>query len=68
MDYKYYYDNYIYNYKKIRQVLVFEVYDIIAKLSMMYMSIAKYFNLLLFSEYKRLLTRNFLRDLKIAVK
>lgn len=50
IDCEYYYDNCIYNCEEIGQIPVFEVYDITAKLGMMYIGIVKYFNLLLSSK------------------
>lgn len=43
------YDNCIYKYIDIGQVLNFKKYDISTKLDIMYIRITEYFNLLLFS-------------------
>lgn len=63
---EYYYNSYIYNYRETEQILVFKTYNLTARLNMMYMDIVKYFNHLFFSEYKRLLIKNSLKDPKIA--
>lgn len=51
INYKYCYDNCMYNCRDIKQVLVFEAYNMTANLDMMYKDIAKYFDLLFFSEH-----------------
>ena len=58
IDCEYYYDNYIYNRGKARQVPVFEAYNVIAKLGIIYTDIAKYSDLLLSSKRQRSLARN----------
>ena len=54
-------DNYIYNRIKEGQVPDFEEYNVSAKLSMMYVHITEYSNLLLFSKCQRLLALNLTR-------
>lgn len=68
IDYKNCYNNYIYNCEKARQVLVFEVYNIIVKLGIIYIGITKYFNLLLSDERQRLFAKNLLKKLKTIIK
>lgn len=55
MNYEYYCNNYIYNIVEIRQVLDFEIYNIIVKLSIMYIYIIEYSNILLSNKYEKLL-------------
>lgn len=50
-------DNYMYNRKKTEQVPVFEIYNVTARLGIIYVGIAEYSNLLLSSERKRLLAK-----------
>lgn len=52
MDYKYYYDNCIYNNIKIGQIRDFEVKNITAKLDMIYIYTKKYFDLLFYNKHK----------------
>lgn len=40
-------DNYIYNYREVEQIPVFEAYNMTAKLDMMYKGVTEYSNLLL---------------------
>lgn len=65
---KYYCENCIYNYTKARQVSNFKVYNIIAKLDILYAHTTKYFNHRLFSERKKLLVTNATRDLQTIAK
>lgn len=65
---KNFYDNYIYNREEAKQVLVFEAYNITAKLGIIYTSTTKYFNLQFSDKRQRLLTENFPKELKIATK
>lgn len=58
----------MYNYGELGQVLVFEVYNVTIKLSMMYTDVTKYFDLLLLDKRQRLLARNSSRKLKTATK
>lgn len=52
MDRKYYYNNCMYNNIEIKQVSNFEIYNIIAKVGMIYICIMEYFDLFLFNECK----------------
>lgn len=63
MNYKYYYDNYMYNCIKVEQVLNFEVYNVTAKISMIYANTIEYSNFLLFGECKKLFAANWTRVL-----
>lgn len=63
MDRKYCYDNYMYNYVKPSQIPNFKAYNITIKLGMIYAHIIKYSDLLLFSEYQRLLAANLTKGL-----
>lgn len=64
INYKYDCDNYIYNCKEVRQLLKFKAYNMTAKLNIININIAKYFNLLLFNEQKRLFAKIFVRNPK----
>lgn len=66
INHEYYYDNCIYNNVEIRHVLDFKVYDIIAKLGMIYMHTIKYSNFLFSNECKKLLVTN-LRSLQTII-
>ena len=68
IDYENYYDNGIYNCGKIRQVPIFEAYDVTAKLGMIYADIMEYSNLLLSGERPRLFAENRPREPKKAAK
>lgn len=68
IDYENYCDNCMYNCGKAGQIPVFEAYNVIAKLGMMYDGITEYSNLLLSGERQRLLAKNPPRRPKIAAK
>lgn len=68
IDCKYYCNNCIYNHEEVGQVPMFEAYNITAKLSMIYMDIAKYFDLLLSHKRQRLLTKYLLKCPKTVAK
>lgn len=44
-------NNCIYNYKEAREVQVFKIYNIIAKLNIIYINITKHINYLFFDKY-----------------
>ncbi len=68
IDHEYFCDNYIYNYREVRQIPVFKAYDITIKLDMIYTDIAKYSDHLFSNKYQRLLAKNLPRDPKTAAK
>lgn len=68
IDYENYCDNCIYNRREIKQVSVFEAYNITAKLSIIYTGTTEYFSLLLLNKCQRLLIGNLPRRLKVAAK
>ena len=63
-----YCDNCMFNIREVGQVLVFEAYDLIAKLGMMYTDTTEYSNLLLSGERQRLFVRNPPRKSKTVAK
>lgn len=66
ISYEYCCINCIYNHEEAKQVPVFETYNMIARLGMIYVSIAEYSNLLLSSEYENLFARNLVKSPKIV--
>lgn len=68
IDCEYYCDNCMYDCDKTRQVPVFEAYNVIAKLDIMYVGIVKYSDLLLSRKCQKLFTGNLPRGLRTAVK
>lgn len=68
IDCKNYYNNYIYNCEQARQVSVFVLYNINAKLGMMYVDITKYSDLLLLDNCQKLFTGNLPKGPKIVAK
>lgn len=58
MDYKYYYNNCMYNNIETKQVPNFEIYNIIAKVDIIYICIMDYSDLFLFNECETLLIAN----------
>lgn len=63
---KYYDNNCMYNRGNVGQLLIFETYNMTARLGIIYVGIAKYSNLLFSSKRKRLLTKNPPWDSRIA--
>lgn len=68
IDCEYCFDNYMYNYREVRKVLMFNTYNTITKLDIIYTDIVKYFNFLFFSERQRLFARNPPKDSRIVAK
>lgn len=68
IDYKYYYDNYMYNREKVKQVSVLKTYNVTVKLGIIYTNTAKYFDFLFFSKHQRLLIKNPPKSPKIVAK
>lgn len=63
---KYYYNNYIYYYKEIKQLSMSKTYNMIIKLDIMYANLAKYSNFFLFYEHKKVFAENSPKSFKIA--
>lgn len=64
MDCKYCWDNCIYNNVEAGQVSNFEVYNIIAKLNIVYAYTKEYSDLFFYDEDKKLLVANLIKDLQ----
>lgn len=63
-----YYKNYIFKNVKIKQVLIFNICNIIAKIRIIYKHTIEYNNLLLFSKHNRLIIQISVRYSIILVK
>lgn len=59
-------DNCVYNHGEVKQIPVFEIYDVTAKLGMIYASITEYSDLLLLGKCQKLLAGNPAKGLKTA--
>lgn len=68
LKYNNYYDNYIYKKIEIRQILMFDSFNIITRLSIIYKHIFQYLNLLFFNKCNKSLIINLITNFTIIIK
>lgn len=68
LKYNNYYDNYIYKKIEMRQILMFDSFNIIIRLSIIYKYIFQYLNLLFFNKCNKSLIINLITNFTIIIK